>query len=239
MSGHSKWANIKHKKERTDAKRGKAFTKIGREIAVAVKEGGADPASNSRLKDLIAKARSNNMPGDTITRSIKKAAGELGSINYESIVYEGYAPGGVAVIVEALTDNRNRTAGDVRHIFDKNGGSLGATGCVAWMFERKGVLVVEKEGVDGDALMMDAIEAGASDIEEGEEAFEVTTDPAMFSQTFEALEKAGYTFLVAETQLVPENTVELSEENEESVQKLLDMLEDNDDVQDVYHNAVI
>lgn len=239
MSGHSKWANIKHKKERTDAKRGKAFTKIGREIAVAVKEGGADPSANSRLKDLIAKARSNNMPGDTITRSIKKAAGELGNINYESIVYEGYAPGGVAVIVEALTDNRNRTAGDVRHIFDKNGGSLGATGCVAWMFERRGVFVVEKDGVDGDALMMDAIEAGASDVEEGEDAFEITTDPASFSAAFDALEKSGYSFLLAEIQLVPENTTDLSKDNEESVQKLLDMLEDNDDVQNVYHNAVL
>lgn len=239
MSGHSKWANIKHKKERTDAKRGKAFTKIGREIAVAVKEGGSDPATNSRLKDLIAKARSNNMPNDTITRSIKKAAGELGNINYESVVYEGYGPGGVAVIVEALTDNRNRTAGEVRHIFDKNGGALGATGCVAWMFERKGVLVIEKGEVDGDALMMDAIEAGASDIEEGEDAFEVTTDTASFSGTYEELEKKGYSLLLAELQLVPENTVELTQDNEQSVQKMLDMLEDDDDVQNVYHNAVI
>lgn len=240
MSGHSKWANIKHKKERTDAKRGKAFTKIGREIAVAVKEGGSDPAVNSRLKDLIAKARVNNMPNDTITRSIKKAAGELGNINYESVVYEGYAPGGIAVIVEALTDNRNRTAGEVRHIFDKNGGSLGATGCVAWMFERKGVLVIEKaDGMDADALMMDAIEAGAADMEEGEDAYEVTTEASSFSQVYEALEKSGYSFLMAEVQLVPENTVELSEENEESVQKLLDLLEDNDDVQNVYNNAVM
>jgi YebC/PmpR family DNA-binding regulatory protein len=240
MSGHSKWANIKHKKERTDAKRGQAFTKIGREIAVAVKEGGPDPGANSRLKDLIAKARANNMPNDTILRSIKKASGELGDINYESIIYEGYGPGGVAVIVEALTDNRNRTASDVRHVFDKNGGALGATGCVAWMFERKGVLVVEKaDSVDGDTLMMDAIDAGALDIEESEDAFEITTETASFSSTYDNLEKKGYTFLIAELQLVPENTVELPEEKEESVQNLLDMLEDNDDVQNVYHNAVM
>jgi YebC/PmpR family DNA-binding regulatory protein len=240
MSGHSKWANIKHKKERADAKRGKAFTKIGRELAVAVKEGGPDPSANSRLKDLIAKARANNMPNDTIMRSIKKAAGELGNINYEAVIYEGYGPEGVAVIVEALTDNRNRTASDVRHIFDKSGGSLGATGCVAWMFERKGVLVIEKaDPIDGDTLMMDAIEAGASDIEESEEAYEVTTEAASFSAAHEALEKKGYSFLLAEVQLVPENTVDVSEEKEESVQSLLDMLDDNDDVQNVYHNAVI
>jgi YebC/PmpR family DNA-binding regulatory protein len=240
MSGHSKWANIKHKKERTDAKRGQAFTKIGRELAVCVKEGGADPAANTRLKDLIAKARANNMPNDTIMRSIKKAAGELGSINYESISYEGYGPGGVAVIAEALTDNRNRSASDIRHIFDKSGGSLGATGCVAWMFERKGVLVIEKAGpVDGDTLMMDAIDAGAADVEEGEDAFEITTDVASFSAAYDALEKKGYAFLLAEVRLVPENTIELSEEKEESVQNLLDALEDNDDVQNVYHNAVM
>lgn len=240
MSGHSKWANIKRKKEKTDAKRGASFTKIGRELAVAVKEGGPDIETNSKLKDVVAKAKANNMPNDTIMRSIKKAAGELGNINYESVVYEGYGPGGVAVIVEALTDNRNRTASDVRHIFDKNGGSLGATGCVSWMFERKGVLVVEKaEGIDGDALMMDAIEAGADDVEENEDAFEITTDAASFSGVYEQLEKCGYAFALAELQLVPENTVELPEEKEESVQKLLDMLEDNDDVQNVYHNAVL
>jgi YebC/PmpR family DNA-binding regulatory protein len=240
MSGHSKWANIKRKKEKTDAKRGASFTKIGREIAVAVKEGGPDIETNSKLKDVVAKAKANNMPNDTIMRSIKKAAGELGNINYESVVYEGYGPGGVAVIVEALTDNRNRTAGDVRHIFDKNGGSLGATGCVSWMFERKGVLVVEKtEGFDGDALMMDAIEAGADDVEENEDDFEITTDVASFSGVYEQLEKCGYAFALAELQLVPENTVELPEDKEESVQKLLDMLDDNDDVQNVYHNAVL
>ncbi len=240
MSGHSKWANIKRKKEKTDAKRGASFTKIGRELAVAVKEGGPDIETNSRLKDIVAKAKANNMPNDTIMRSIKKAAGELGNINYESVVYEGYGPGGVAVIVEALTDNRNRTAGDVRHLFDKSGGALGATGCVSWMFERKGVLVVEKaDGMDADALMMDAIEAGADDVEESEDAFEITTDVSSFSGVYERMEKGGYAFALAELQLVPENTVELPEDKEESVQKLLDLLEDNDDVQNVYHNAVL
>jgi YebC/PmpR family DNA-binding regulatory protein len=240
MSGHSKWANIKHKKERTDSKRGKIFTKIGREIAVAVKEGGSDPESNSKLKDVVAKAKANNMPNDTITRSIKKAAGELGNINYESVIYEGYGPGGVAVIVEGLTDNRNRTAGEVRHSFDKNGGSLGATGCVAWMFERKGVLVIEKsDSLDEDELMLSALDAGAMDVQDDEDALEITTDVAAFSQVYEALEKSGYTFAMAEIQLVPSNTVNVTEEIEESVQKMLDMLEDNDDVQNVYHNAVM
>lgn len=240
MSGHSKWANIKNKKERTDAKRGKIFTKIGREIAVAVKEGGDNPNANSRLKDVIAKARANNMPGDTITRSIKKAAGELGNINYENITYEGYGPGGVAVIVEALTDNRNRTASEVRHCFDKNGGALGATGCVAWMFERKGVIAIEKaDGVDEDEVMLMAIDAGAGDVQADDDMLEVITDTASFSAVREALEKAGLTFAEADVQLVPSNTVDVSEETQESVQKLLDMLEDDDDVQNVYHNAVM
>lgn len=238
MSGHSKWANIKHKKERTDSKRGKIFTKIGREIAVAVKEGGADPEGNSKLKDVVAKAKANNMPNDTILRSIKKAAGELGNINYESIVYEGYGPGGVAVIVEALTDNRNRTAGEVRHSFDKNGGSLGATGCVSWMFDRKGVIIIEKgDSVDEDELMMSALDAGALDVEDDEDAMEITTDVASFSKVYDALEKAGFEFAMAEVQLVPSNTVEVTEDIEEAVQKMLDMLEDSDDVQNVYHNA--
>ncbi len=239
MSGHSKWANIKHKKERTDAKRGKIFTKIGREIAVAVKEGGPDPETNSKLKDMVAKAKANNMPNDTILRSIKKAAGELGSINYESVVYEGYGPGGVAVIVEALTDNRNRTAGEVRHSFDKNGGSLGATGCVSWMFERKGVIVVDKDGIDEDELMMAALDAGAADVDDDDEVMEITTDVASFTGVCDALEKAGYSFEIAEIQMVPSNTVAVTEEIEESVRKMLDMLEDNDDVQNVYHNAEI
>ncbi len=239
MSGHSKWANIKHKKERTDAKRGKIFTKIGREIAVAVKEGGPDIAANSRLKDVVAKAKANNMPSDTISRSIKKAAGELGTINYESVVYEGYGAGGVAVIVDALTDNRNRTAGEVRHSFDKNGGSLGATGCVSFMFERKGIIVVEKnEGIDEDALMMLALDAGALDITDDDEAIEITTDVSPFTCVYETLEKNGYSLALAEVQMVASNTVEVSTENQESLQKLLDMLEDCDDVQNVYHNAV-
>ncbi|MFA5675259.1 MAG: YebC/PmpR family DNA-binding transcriptional regulator [Christensenellales bacterium] len=239
MAGHSKWANIKHKKERTDAKRGKAFTKIGREIAVAVKEGGADPAANSRLKDIVAKAKANNMPSDTISRSIKKAAGELGAINYESVVYEGYAAGGVAVIVEALTDNRNRTAGEVRHSFDKNGGSLGSTGCVSFMFERKGIIVIEKsDGVDEDSLMMLALEAGALDIEDDDDAIEIITDASSFTDVYEVLENNGYGFALAEVQMLASNDVDISGENQESLQRLLDMLEDCDDVQNVYHNAV-
>lgn len=239
MSGHSKWANIKHKKERTDSKRGKIFTKIGREIAVAVKEGGADPSSNSKLRDVIAKAKSNNLPNDNIARSIKKAAGELGSINYESIVYEGYGAGGVAVIVEALTDNRNRTAAEIRHSFDKFGGALGASGCVSWMFEKKGVLAIEKTSdVDEDEVMMTALEAGALDIEESEGVLEITTDAASFSAVHEGLENKGYKFLFAEIQMIPENTVNLHEEKQDSVNKMLDMLEDNDDIQNVYHNAV-
>jgi YebC/PmpR family DNA-binding regulatory protein len=239
MSGHSKWANIKNKKERTDAKRGKIFTKIGREIAVAVKEGGDNPNANSRLKDVVAKAKANNMPNDTITRSIKKAAGELGNINYENIIYEGYGPGGVAVIVEALTDNRNRTASEVRHSFDKNGGSLGATGCVAWMFERKGVIAIEKAGVDEDEVMLLAIDAGASDVQSDDEMLEVITDTASSSAVREALEKAGLNFVEADVEMVPSNTVDVTEETQEKVQNLLDMLEDDDDVQNVYHNAVM
>jgi YebC/PmpR family DNA-binding regulatory protein len=238
MSGHSKWSTIKRKKEKTDSKRGKVFTKIGRELAVAVKEGGPDPNTNSRLKDIIAKAKSNNMPQDTISRSIKKAAGELGSINFESIAYEGYGPGGVAVIVEALTDNRNRTASDVRHCFDKNGGSLGATGCVSWMFERKGVIIIENsDSVDEEELIMMALEAGADDVDEDEGDLEITTSPAAFSAVYEALDKGGYTIAMAEVQQVPANTVAITEEVEESIQKMLDMLDDSDDVQNVYHNA--
>ena len=238
MSGHSKWSTIKRKKEKTDSKRGKIFTKIGRELAVAVKEGGADPNSNSRLKDIIAKAKANNMPSDTISRSIKKAAGEAGSINYESIVYEGYGPGGVAVIVEALTDNRNRTAGEVRHSFDKNGGSMGATGCVAWMFERKGIVIVENsEKIDEEELIMTALEAGADDVGEDDGDFEITTTPASFTAVYEALENAGYTIAMAEVQMVPSNTVSITEEVEESIQKMLDMLDDSDDVQNIYTNV--
>ena len=241
MSGHSKWANIKHKKEKTDAQRGKIFTKIGREIAVAVKEGGgSDPEVNSRLKDIIAKAKANNMPNDNIMRSVKKAAGEAGSVTYEDITYEGYGPNGVAVIVEVLTDNRNRTASEMRYIFVRNGGSLGASGCVSWMFDRKGVLVIEDNGeVEEDDLMMEAVEAGAEDVTESEDAFEVYTDPADFSAVRDALEKSGYSFASAGIEMVPRNTVTLGEEQAEKVENLIDMMEDNDDVQNVFHNMEV
>ena len=232
MSGHNKWSTIKHKKEKTDAKKGKIFTKIGREIAVAVKEGGPDPASNSRLRDFIAKAKANNMPNDNINRSIKKASGELGSINYEEITYEGYGVNGVAVIVEALTDNRNRTASDVRHAFDKCGGSLGSTGCVGWMFDKKGVLLIEDDGnIDEEELMMAALDAGADDFSAEDGAFEVTTDPADFSAVREALENAGYSFVSAEIDRIPQNMAEVDDAQKDMVLKLLDMLEDNDDAE--------
>ncbi len=238
MSGHSKWANIKHKKEKTDAQRGKVFTKIGREIAIAVKEGGGDPDQNAKLRDVIAKAKANNMPNENIMRSIKKAAGELGSVSYEEVVYEGYAPGGVAIIVRAVTDNRNRTAGEMRHIFDKSGGSLGATGCVGWMFDRTGVIVIErKAGMEEDEVMLDAIDAGAQDIEAGDDYFEVTTDPTDFSAVREALEKKGYALLSAGIELIPQNTVDVPAENADALQTILDKLEDHDDVQEVYSNA--
>lgn len=238
MSGHSKWANIKHKKEKTDAQRGKIFTKIGREIAIAVKEGGGDPDQNAKLRDVIAKAKANNMPNENIMRSIKKAAGELGSVSYEEVVYEGYAPGGIAIIVRAVTDNRNRTAGEMRHIFDKSGGSLGATGCVGWMFDRTGVIVIErKAGMEEDEVMLDAIDAGAQDIEAGDDYFEVTTDPADFSAVREALEKKGYALLSAGIELIPQNTVAVPAENADALQTILDKLEDHDDVQEVYSNA--
>ena len=238
MAGHSKWANIKHKKAKTDAQRGKIFTKLGREIAVAVKEGGSDPNTNPRLKDAIAKARANNMPNENIIRNIKRASGEDQSVNYESITYEGYGPNGVAIIVEALTDNRNRTASEMRYIFDRNGGSLGASGCVSWMFDRKGLIVIEnKEDLDEEELMMSAIEAGAEDVSDESGVFEIYTDPAEFSAVREAMENAGYTLASAEIAMIPKNTVQLSKEQAESVMKLIDMMEDNDDVQNVYHNA--
>lgn len=239
MSGHSKWANIKIKKGKTDALRGKIFTKIGREIAIAVREGGSNPDSNSKLRDVIAKAKSNNMPNDNIQRSIKKAAGELGNVDYEEITYEGYAPGGVAVIVETITDSRNRTASDVRHCFAKNGGSLGVTGSVSFMFDKKGVLVIERTpDSDEDEMMMTVLDAGAEDMQTMDDAFEVTTDPNEFSAVREKLEAQGLTFLSAEVQMIPQNTVfPADEETLQKVQKLLEMLEDNDDVQNVWHNA--
>ncbi|MGI6701545.1 MAG: YebC/PmpR family DNA-binding transcriptional regulator [Christensenellales bacterium] len=238
MSGHSKWANIKHKKAKGDAEKGKIFTKVGREIAVAVKEGGSDPLSNSRLRDAIAKAKENNIPNDNIMRSIKKASGELGNVNYEDIVYEGYAAGGIAVIVEALTENKNRTAGDVRHLFDKNGGSLGQSNCVSYMFDRKGVIIIDAEGLNEDDLFMLAIEAGADDIITGEEIYEIYTVPSEYSKVRENLEKQGLKILESDIEYIPQNTIKIeSEEIESKVRKLIEMLEDLDDVQNVYHNG--
>lgn len=238
MSGHSKWATIKRKKEGIDAKRGKIFTKLGREIAVAVKEGGSNPDANSKLKDVIAKAKANNMPNDTITRSINKAAGEIGKINYEDIVYEGYGVSGVAVIVEVLTDNRNRTASDIRHIFDKCGGSLGATGCVSWMFSQKGIILIEKEpSIDEDSMMMMALDAGASDFDSDDDFYEITVTPEDFSTVRQKLEENGVKFYSADVSLIPNNLVSIDEESGNKIQQMLDLFEDNDDVQNVYHNA--
>ena len=238
MSGHSKWANIKNKKGAADAKRGAVFTKIGREIAVAVKAGGPDPVSNSKLRDAIAKAKAANMPGDNIERSIKKASGELTAVNYEENVYEGYAQEGVAVIVETLTDNTNRTSADIRHIFSKCGGSLGTSGCVSYMFDKKGLIVVDANGVDEDALMMEALEAGADDVVAQDGYFEIYTAPADYSAVREAIEaNKDYVILDAGVQMIPSNTVTPSKEAEVKIRRLLDMLEDNDDVQNVYHNA--
>ena len=237
MSGHSKWNNIKRKKEKTDGARAKIFTKIGRELAVAVKEGGsADPAANSKLKDVIAKAKANNVPNDNIERIIKKAAGEGNSNAYESITYEGYGPAGVAVIVECLTDNRNRTAGDVRHYFDKFGGNLGQMGCVGFMFTQKGVIVVDLEDKDPDELMMDALDAGADDFDAGEDAAEVTTSPENFTAVCEALEKKGYKFISADVAQVPSTTTALTDPDQlVQMGKLLDALDDDDDVQNAWH----
>ena len=237
MSGHSKWANIKHKKEKTDAQKAKIFTKLGRELAVAVKEGGPDPESNSKLKDAIAKAKSNNMPNDNISRCIQKAAGGNDDANYEDIVYEGYGPNGVAVIVMAMTENKNRTAADVRHYFDKFGGNLGTNGCVSWMFDKRGVIVIDGADLDEDTVMMDALDAGAEDFSAEDGLFEIMTDPDAFSEIREALEGKGYTFLDASVQMIPQNTVAIDDEKQRlMMNKLLDNLEDSDDVQEVYHN---
>ena len=240
MSGHNKWSTIKNKKAKTDAAKGKIFTKIGREIVIAVKSGGsADPNLNSKLKDVIAKAKAANMPNDNIQRSIKKAAGEGDSANYKEITYEGYAPCGVAVIVEIVTDNLNRTASEVRHIFDKCGGSLGASGCVSWKFERKGVIEIDNaKGMDEDELTMLALDCGADDVEMGEGVAVIYTDPNDFSAVRDKLEEAGCTFLSAEREMVPTTTTALpDEESIQKVQKLLDWLEDYDDTQAVYHDA--
>ena len=239
MSGHSKWHNIQAKKGKTDAARGKIFTKIGREIAIAVREGGANPESNGKLRDIIAKAKANNMPNDNIKRSIAKAAGEGSGATYEEMMYEGYAPGGVAIICQIVTDNRNRTSSDVRHIFDKNGGSLGTPGSVSYMFDNKGVIVIEREpGMDEDEMMMTALDAGAEDMKAEEDVFEIYTAPNDFSIVREELEKAGYAFLSADKQMVPQNTIAVDDPDTiAKIQKLLDMLDDNDNVTEVYHNA--
>lgn len=239
MSGHSKWHNIQAKKGKADAARGKIFTKIGREIAIAVREGGANPESNGKLRDVIAKAKANNMPNDNIQRSIKKAAGEGSGLNYEEITYEGYAPGGVAIICNIVTDNRNRTSADVRHIFDKNGGSLGTPGSVSYMFDNKGEIVVEREpGMDEDEIMMMALDAGAEDVKVSDDVFEIYTAPNDFSAVREALEQQGLSFLSADKKMIPQNYVTITDEDTiNKINKLLDMLDDNDDVADVYHNA--
>lgn len=239
MSGHSKFANIKHKKEKNDAAKGKIFTIIGREIAVAVKEGGADPVNNSRLRDVIAKAKANNMPNDTIDRGIKKAAGDMGSVNYEVVTYEGYGPNGVAIIVDALTDNKNRTASNVRNAFTKGGGNVGTQGCVSFMFDKKGQIIIDKEEceMDADSLMMAALDAGAEDFSEEEDSYEVLTAPDDFSVVREALEKEGIPMASAEVTMIPQTWVELTDETDiKNINKTLDLLDEDDDVQQVYHN---
>lgn len=238
MSGHSKWSTIKRKKEKTDGQRAKIFTKIGRELAVAVREGGgSDPNSNSKLKDCIAKAKANNVPNENIERIIKKAAGDGDASKYESITYEGYGPCGIAVIVETLTDNRNRTAGDLRHYFDKFGGNMGTPGCVSFLFSQKGVIIIEKEGLDEDKVMEDALEAGAADFQADEDVFEIYTEPDDFSGVRDDLENKGYSFVSAEVEMVPSTYTQLTDEDAVlKMQRLLDMLDDNDDVQNVWHN---
>ena len=240
MSGHNKWSTIKNKKAKTDAAKGKIFTKIGREIVIAVKTGGSgDPALNSKLKDVIAKAKAANMPNDNIKRTIDKALGSGNTDNYESVTYEGYGPGGIAVIVEALTDNRQRTAPEVRHYFDKYGKGMGAQGCVSWSFDRKGVIIIDNEDGDyeEDAVMMDALDAGAEDFEPDGSVFEITTDPDSFNEVVKTLEGKGYVFVSAEISMVPQTYVTLSsDEDVKNMEKLLDFLDENEDVQNVWHN---
>lgn len=239
MSGHSKFANIKHKKERNDSARGKIFTVIGREIAVAVKEGGADPANNSRLRDVIAKAKANNMPNDTIDRGIKKAAGDAAAINYEVLTYEGYGPNGVAIIVNTLTDNKNRTAANVRNAFTKGGGNVGTPGSVSYMFDKKGQIIIDKEecDMDGDELMMVALDAGAEDFKEEEDSFEILTAPEEFSAVREVMEAAGIPMMEAEVTMIPQTWTELNDDDSvKKMNKILDLLDEEDDVQAVYHN---
>ncbi len=238
MSGHSKWATIKRQKGKTDAARANVFTKIGRELAVAVKAGGPDPNNNPRLRDVIAKAKAANMPNDNIMRSIKKASGDDGNVNYDSITYEGYGSGGVAVIVEALTDNKNRTAAAVRHIFDKCGGSLGTTNCVSYMFEQKGVITIERKPADDEEeIMMIALDAGAEDFDAGDGEFYISTTPSTLDAVRDGLEKAGCNVLLAEVQRIPSSTVDVDEATEGKIQRMLDMFDEDDDVQNVFHNA--
>ncbi len=239
MSGHSKFANIKHKKEKNDAAKGKIFTIIGRELAVAVKEGGADPANNSKLRDVIAKAKANNMPNDTIDRGIKKAAGDANSVNYEYVSYEGYGPGGIAIIVDALTDNKNRTAANVRSAFTKGNGSIGTPGCVSYSFDKKGQIIIDKEEceMEADDLMMLALDAGAEDFSEEEDSFEILTDPDELGTVREALEKEGIAMVSAEVSMIPQNYVTVTDETVlKNLQRTLDLLDDDDDVQNVYTN---
>ncbi|MDE6904184.1 MAG: YebC/PmpR family DNA-binding transcriptional regulator [Lachnospiraceae bacterium] len=239
MSGHSKFANIKHKKEKNDAAKGKIFTIIGREIAIAVKEGGPDPANNSKLRDVIAKAKSNNMPNDTIDRGIKKAAGDVGNVNYEQVTYEGYGPSGTAIIVKALTDNKNRTAANVRNAFTKGQGSIGTQGCVSYMFDEKGQIIVDKEEyeTDPDDFMMMALDAGADDFSEEEDSYEILTAPENFSAVREALEQQNVPMASAEVTMLPQTYVTLKEEADlNNIQRILDFLDEDDDVQEVYHN---
>ncbi len=239
MSGHSKFANIKHKKEKNDAAKGKIFTILGREIAVAVKEGGPDPNNNFKLATVIAKAKSNNMPNDTIERGIKKAAGDVGNVNYEYITYEGYGPNGIAIIVDTLTDNKNRTAANVRSAFTKGQGNIGTPGCVSFMFDKKGQIIIDKEDCDMDAddLMMTALDAGADDIAEEEDSFEVLTDPDALETVRRGLEEAGIPMVSAEVTMLPQNYVTLTDETAvKNLNRILDILEDDDDVQNVYHN---
>ncbi|MBO7364970.1 MAG: YebC/PmpR family DNA-binding transcriptional regulator [Lachnospiraceae bacterium] len=239
MSGHSKFANIKHKKEKNDAAKGKIFTIIGREIAVAVKEGGPDPSNNYKLATVVAKAKANNMPNDTIERSIKKAAGDGNTANYESITYEGYGPSGTAIIVETLTDNRNRTAANVRAAFSKGNGNLGASGCVSFMFDKKGLIVIDKEEceLDPDDLMMMALDAGAEDFADEEDSYEITTDPDEFPAVYDALTKEGLEMASAEVTMIPQTYVTLTDATDvKMINRILDLLDEDDDVQNVYHN---
>ena len=237
MSGHSKWHNIKNAKEKSDAQKGKIFTKIGREIAVAVKTGGADPETNGKLKYLISKSKQNNMPNDTISRSIKKASGELGNINYEECSYEGYGVGGSAVIVRCLTDNKNRTAGDVRHAFDKFGGSLGSLGCVSFLFDRKGVLVLEKGNLSEDDVLLLALDADAEDVKDEGDVYEIVCAPENLTNVKSKLEESGLNFISSEVEFIPQNYVDLDEKQCDTFQKMVDKLEESDDVQEVIHNV--